>query len=535
MLNSNISNPSMSAVKAKVDIYNNGILATTCTCGDVLENFTIDREGDTSKFFGFGICQKLSVNFIDLFRTLTADKLSTGFNIKVNFGDGEIFDKPYPDFYVEEIKRDEKSNTITCTAYDKLYSSAERTFIDLSITSPYTVKQLAEGCAELLGVSLKIIGVDDASFDTLYEDGGNFAPEDTIRYVLNAIAEVTQTIYYLNADNELIFKRLDKDGSCVLTITKDDYFELNTQTARTLAAICSATELGDNVEKRLDIEGVTQYVRDNPLWELREDVAALIDASVEAVGGFTLAQFECDWSGNYLLDIGDKIDLIAEDNSAVTSYLICDSISYAGTLSEITRWEWTEQGTETPSNPSSLGDVLNQTFARVNKQEKQIELYASEIASNAENISLLKLDTQSITASVQSVEQFVNDYKETNDADVETIRKKVDTAVTSEDLTIEISKAMEEGAKKVVTTTGYTFNEDGLLIEKSGKELSTRLTEDGMTIYKNSSEILVVNNAGVNAQDLHATTYLIIGQTSRFEDYNSDKGKRTGCFWIGGL
>jgi hypothetical protein len=102
----------MSAVKAKVDIYNGDILATTCTCGDVLEDFTISREGDTGKFFGFGVCQKLSVNFIDLFRNLTADKLDTGFNIKVQFGDGEVFDNPYPNFYIDELNRDEKTNTI---------------------------------------------------------------------------------------------------------------------------------------------------------------------------------------------------------------------------------------------------------------------------------------------------------------------------------------------------------------------------------------------------------------------------------------
>ena len=59
--------------------------------------------------------------------------------------------------------------------------------------------------------------------------------------------------------------------------------------------------------------------------------------------------------------------------------------------------------------------------------------------------------------------------------------------------------------------------------------------ENGISVYqpekiKNNEEVLTANNIGVDAKNLHATTYLIIGSNSRFEDY----GSRTGCFWIGG-
>jgi hypothetical protein len=60
--------------------------------------------------------------------------------------------------------------------------------------------------------------------------------------------------------------------------------------------------------------------------------------------------------------------------------------------------------------------------------------------------------------------------------------------------------------------------------------MTTTITEDGMTVYRNEEAVLVADNEGVKAEDLHATTYLIVGQFSRFEDY----GDRTGCFWIGG-
>ena len=60
--------------------------------------------------------------------------------------------------------------------------------------------------------------------------------------------------------------------------------------------------------------------------------------------------------------------------------------------------------------------------------------------------------------------------------------------------------------------------------------MKTTIDEDGMIIERNSNQVLVANNEGVDAYNLHASTYLIIGDNSRFEDYDNDS--RTGCFWI---
>ena len=85
---------------------------------------------------------------------------------------------------------------------------------------------------------------------------------------------------------------------------------------------------------------------------------------------------------------------------------------------------------------------------------------------------------------------------------------------------------------KVTTTTGFTFNQNGLTISKSNVDITTNISEDGMRVSKGGQVVLTADNNGVEALNLHATTYLIIGNNSRFEDY--DNGSRTGCFWIGG-
>lgn len=546
MINSNIPNfSSMSMVKAKVDLYKGSTLTETCTCGNVLSDFTVTREGDNSKFFGFGICHKLDVNLIDLYRVLTTEKINIGHTAEIGLGDGgDVWDAPYPTFYITEVKRDEKSNTITATAYDKLYWAGEYLFKDLELTAPYTLRQVAQAIATKLGLTLKISGVSSA-FNLSYAEGANLEGTEDLRSILNAVAEVTQTIYYVTYNNELIFKRLDKSGEPVFSITKDDYYELNTKTPRTLTLICNTTELGDNVESSTGAEGAIQYIRNNPFLELRTDLVDLLDTAIATVGGTTITQFDCDWGGNYLLEIGDKLALTTEDGGTVESYLLSDTVKYAGTLNESSEWEYTDEQPETYANPTNIGDRINQTFAKVDKVNKEISLQASSIEENKENIGRLQISTTQINASVSSVEQQIvatdtkvdNGLTQTNDKvnslsqEIETLTNEVNLKVSSEDVTILVSSSLEQGIDKITTTTKkYTFDDNGLDISSSDSEISTVITEDGMNIKKNNQDVLTANNKGVKAQDLHATTYLIIGENSRLEDWEN----RTACFWIGG-
>jgi hypothetical protein len=113
------------------------------------------------------------------------------------------------------------------------------------------------------------------------------------------------------------------------------------------------------------------------------------------------------------------------------------------------------------------------------------------------------------------------------------LTSKVENVVTEDEVRILIEEELSNGVDKIVTSTGFTFDDMGLTVSKSDSEMSTTITEDGMRVYKNGEEMLTADNTGVYAANLHATTYLIIGKYSRFEDYESDKGSRTGCFWLG--
>ena len=161
--------------------------------------------------------------------------------------------------------------------------------------------------------------------------------------------------------------------------------------------------------------------------------------------------------------------------------------------------------------------------------EEYIDELEEVVESNTISLSSMQVNQDNISASVESVEKTITTKLNGVISDVSTLSQKVETKMTAEEVTIQIKTAMDEGVDKVRTSTGYTLDSNGLTVEKSDSEMKTQITEDGMTVYKNDNVVLTANNTGVDAVNLHATTYLIIGNNSRFEDW----GNRTACFWIG--
>lgn len=800
----NECNAAVRHIIGKVELYEGSTLVNTFNHNDRLISFTIERVGE-EKFFGFGVCQKINVKLIDRYRELS---ITTANSFKVYFNDVCTC----PLFYVTEVNRDEKTNELSITAYDALYEKPlMHTTSEINITSEVQLFRYLNEFSRILGLKSTIAVSNSAWNDGWTPSQVNFEGTEDMRTALNALAEITQSIYYMDSNNALAFKYIDKNASANLTIDKSKYFELDTSDNRRISKIVSCTELGDNVSAELAETGTTVYIRENPFWNNNPRVGILVDNALNRVGRLTIGQFECQWRGNPLLEVGDKIALITKDNDTVYSYVINDTIEYNGSLSQKTQWRYEEDETETEDNPSSLGDAINKTYARVDKVNKEITLLASEVSDtkseisevkqtvsdinltikstvqeevkkeigsvslnvytivlsneaqtiavdvnrmplksetfytdiqvyegsnvrtdysignipsangitvtktssrvnfavsnstilgadngqfiipitiddktfnktfswscakqgtagtngtngtdgkdgvdgedakalslhatsqiftsingetydpttitltakldnltfskwqysldgtsftdvvngsnglhtngttlvidntsdlfsdtissvvfkalstineyydtmtitkvldlseqlkdvqgqviqNKDAITSLQLNTDSISASVKQVEENVIQTVDGVIANIDSLTEKVNATMTADAVKLEIQKELSAGVDKVTTSTGFTFNEDGLTINKTDSEMNTQITEDGMKIYKNEDIMLTANNQGVDAKNLHATTYLIIGGNSRMEDFTCDGTKRTAVFWIG--
>lgn len=115
---------------------------------------------------------------------------------------------------------------------------------------------------------------------------------------------------------------------------------------------------------------------------------------------------------------------------------------------------------------------------------------------------------------------------------------------TAQNFSIVISKIATENedgtysVHSVTTQTGYTFNQDGLTIYKSGEDIKNLLDNKGMYVSRivgsEEEAILTADTNGVDAINLTARQYLIVGSNSRFENYdNGIDSHRTACFYIG--
>ena len=144
-------------------------------------------------------------------------------------------------------------------------------------------------------------------------------------------------------------------------------------------------------------------------------------------------------------------------------------------------------------------------------------LIAGTIQSKDADTFFLDLDNGILR--IKSVDQLTEDMAELKQ--------------NSEEITISVQKILTEGISSVTTTTGYTFNADGLRISKSGYEIVNLLDNTGMYVTRSGDPMLQANADGVIATDVTVRNYLIMGTHARFEDYSDGTDSaRTGCFWI---
>lgn len=171
----------------------------------------------------------------------------------------------------------------------------------------------------------------------------------------------------------------------------------------------------------------------------------------------------------------------------------------------------------------TFADMLGLINDSRDKSDKAISGLQDEITQTSTELSRT---SEAVNVQASKVTELADD--------VGTLSNEVKMKLDAEAVDIKVKAALENGVDRVETESGYRFDADGLTISKSGEQMSNVLDNTGMYVKRSGDEILTANNEGVDAVNLHAKTYLIIGEgegRSRFEDYDI---LRTGCFWVGG-
>jgi hypothetical protein len=89
--------------------------------------------------------------------------------------------------------------------------------------------------------------------------------------------------------------------------------------------------------------------------------------------------------------------------------------------------------------------------------------------------------------------------------------RMADLRLDAQGLQLKVDRIQTQGVSRVSTSTGYTFDEGGLLISKDGQTMENLLDNTGMYVRRAGQTILQASDAGVKAVDVQVKNYLILG------------------------
>ena len=186
------------------------------------------------------------------------------------------------------------------------------------------------------------------------------------------------------------------------------------------------------------------------------------------------------------------------------------------------------EGTGSPTRQCTTavnGQSYSQLQGKVLELQTDVEGIRAENRDAAGNLVRLSMDVTGLRTQVT--------HQESADA---VLRERM-TALeqAAEEITLTIQTTRQQGAEKVVTGMGYSFDDQGLHIRRKGEQMENSLDHTGMYVSRAGEMMLQANKDGVVATDVQVRNYLVIGTHSRLEDYTNEEGKqRTACFRIGG-
>lgn len=458
-------------------------------------------------------------------------------------------------FYIKDMEDNKKEEEITVTGYDRMIRFM-KTFkqSELQLTYPCTIKKLVQKMCEVCETEL--YSTDFFNSDLVVNEDFFTAQELTYRDVLEKVAQTTLTTAFIK-ENKLYFCKLSNvvtqqlDQSYISRLViKEKFGPLN-------ALVLGRGSVEDNVEAT-DEESITQNGRCEIRFDenefVQEQRETVIDNMFEQIKGLEYYSYEASDLGVMWLEPCDCIELGDRDGNFYKTYYLKANITLTTGISSDSEAEMPDE-TDTKYKVTSKAEKKTLKVERLaKKNEGLIKDLAQETTENTEKLTQHEQTIDSISDKVQSnTTNINNNYQDVlgklgdcaQKSDVETISKSVETIQTDSKYAIEIAQEIKQnGVTKVKTSMGYTFDDDGLNIEKTGAETKTVLNEKGLDVKDNtgsSSESLLfagfdksTGETVVKSKNMTVEKYLVIGKYSRIEDFTEDGEKGTGFFWIGG-
>lgn len=255
---------------------------------------------------------------------------------------------------------------------------------------------------------------------------------------------------------------------------------------------------------------------------------SLVEVVYNAVSGITYTPCKVAVPATPAISVGDIVKVTDKNGKVITAYIMTkiqkgqrDTLECTGSP---------RRDSSSVVNSESF-KALSGKVLEVRRSIDGLNIKATALDSKidrtgeqaAQKIAEVDIKADGVLAEVTKTAHDVSGLK----TEITTIQQ------SAQNVSIQVQGIIDNGASKVKTDMGYTFDDEGMHIQKSGEEIENLLDHTGMYVKRSGEVMLQANNLGVVATDVTVNNYLIIGEHARFEDYSDvTDTKRTACFWI---
>lgn len=440
---------------------------------------------------------------------------------------------------------------VNITAYDSMYDIINANVVEWydNLQFPLTMKAFRDSFFEYVGIEQEEIELPQ---DSVIVEKTINADEITGLKVISAVCELNGVFGHISRQGVFCYVSLLTDGdfsypSLELYPSDSLYPTAKNEIGTSKYQTCTFEEYETHVITRVhirqeenDIGGAfgdttdnVYAVEDNFLvyGKDTEQLNEIAERLYNNICDVYYRPFDVAIQGNPCFEVGDDIVIHTKTGTDVCSYVLERTIKGIQALKDTFSANGTEKYT---TKGNSIQNEIRQLKGKSNVLERTVEETKSTIKDVETGLSSeIVQNTQIISQTISETNQKIETETEALKDSQSELVQKIDSL--SLEFKEEITKIDEQGTEiSELKKTSYKFDTEDLTIEKSGSEIKTKINEDGMRVYKNDEEMLKASNEGVDAVNLHAKTYLIVGDNSRFEDYENGNGEaRTACFWVG--
>ena len=398
---------------------------------------------------------------------------------------------PYGTYLIQSLENKEVQEKINFVGYD--YMIKFNKIYEDNNTYPITLKQYLINLCTQVGLEL---GSENIVNEDYLVKGNPFNNNEDCKTVLGAIAQICGGFAKIGRNNKVYIVNLEKNSSLenIDGNNYNDSFSKNSVFGKVNSLIIRLSDIEGENTVREDAEsiienGLTEItIADNYILTNKEERELVIDAIWEKVKDIEYLPFNTEYYGFPYLDVGDKINILDNQDVSYQSYILNHTFCFNGAFSGNIEAKALTKTQTAYKNTVNLKNKFKKVEYIVNKQEGTITQLTEE--SNEHGYKLTQVE--------QDINGIKTEFKDTTDE----IQDKL-TIIEESVNGIVTSKTITGGQNLIKNSVGYFENEywqidaenEGNVISNTNSDVKqnsisgSALELKNETIFQNITEI----------------------------------------------